>query len=106
MRISATRQNLICCRSDCRSTLTPLRNAEKKISIVALQHYSITAAWQPKKGKYGALDPSQFVAHLELAELELTQHDATQGEGTMIGIGIVLVAAIASFYVLRIVNEN
>ena len=50
------------------------KRRKEKISIVALQHYSITAAWQPKKGKYGALDPSQFVAHLELAELELTQH--------------------------------
>jgi hypothetical protein len=56
-----------------------------------------------EKGKYGALDPSQFVAHLELAELELTQH---KGEGTMIGIGIVLVGAIASFYILRIVNDT
>jgi hypothetical protein len=36
-----------------------------------LQHYSCVPA---KKGKYAALDPSQFVAHLELAELELTQH--------------------------------
>ena len=51
--------------------MTPLRNGEKKISVVALQHYSSLAA---EKGKYGALDPSQFVAHLELAELELTQH--------------------------------
>jgi hypothetical protein len=25
-------------------------DSEKKISIVALQHYSIRAAWQPKKG--------------------------------------------------------
>jgi hypothetical protein len=25
-------------------------NGEKKISVVALWHYSITAAWQPKKG--------------------------------------------------------
>jgi hypothetical protein len=56
-----------------------------------------------EKGKYGALDPSQFVAHLELVELELTQH---KGEGTMIGIGIVLVGAIASFYILRIVNDT
>jgi hypothetical protein len=55
-----------------------------------------------EKRKYGTLDPSQFVAHLELAELELTQ----QREGTMIGIGIVLIGAIASFYILRIVNEN
>jgi hypothetical protein len=53
-----------------------------------------------EKGKYGALDPSQFVAHLYRG---LTQ---PQGEGTMIGIGIVLVGAIASFFILRIVNEN
>jgi hypothetical protein len=55
-----------------------------------------------EKRKYGTLDASQFVAQLERAELELTQ----QGEGTMIGIGIVLIGAIASFYILRIVNEN
>jgi hypothetical protein len=66
------------------------------IEVSSWQHYSSVAA---EKGKYGALDPSQFVAHVELAEL-------TQGEGTMIGIGIVLVGAIASFYILRIVNEN
>jgi hypothetical protein len=40
-------------------------------SATALQHNSSLAA---EKGKYGALDPSQFVAHLELVKLELTQH--------------------------------
>ena len=47
------------------------RRENQRRSAIALQHNSSLAA---EKGKYGALDPSQFVAHLELAELELTQH--------------------------------
>jgi hypothetical protein len=34
-------------------------------NAIALQHYSSVAA---EKGKYGALDPSQFVIHVELVE--------------------------------------
>jgi len=100
VRISATRPelDLIPVRLPFDAT-SKRRKENQRRSATALQHNSSLAA---EKGKYGALDPSQFVAHLELAELE----HATQGEGTMIGIGIVLVAAIASFYVLRIVNEN
>jgi hypothetical protein len=32
------------------ATHDQLRNGEKKISVIALQHYSISAPWQPKKG--------------------------------------------------------
>jgi hypothetical protein len=50
--------------------VTPKENQRR--SAVALQHYSSVVA---KKGKYGALDPSQFVIHVKLVESsELTQY--------------------------------
>jgi len=48
------------------------------------------------------LTHSPFVSHLNSGEVELSQHK----EGTMIGIAIVLAGAIASFYILRFVNDN